>query len=216
MGFNISLSHGMSSIISILSKLLKIEEINKGKTETLLRGTVQYILAQEIDKDKYGSFFTNFALESTETVAKSRLAWCYGDLGIASVLYQAGKVLNKDSWINRSLEILLFAATQRKDSLDDAILCHGTAGIGHIFYRMWWNTKLPEFKEAADYWFKETLKMATFKDGLAGFKALEMPDGKPTYVNKYGLLTGVAGIGLAMLTYYYELDPAWDECLLLS
>ncbi|MCL2289185.1 MAG: lanthionine synthetase C family protein, partial [Bacteroidetes bacterium] len=221
-GYNISLSHGMSGIVAILSKLYKIEGINKQKTETLLRGVVQYILAQEIDKDKYGSYFTYNALENTSDIVKSRLAWCYGDLGIASVLYLAGKTLEEDFWINKALEILIFAATKRRNLEDnfvnDACLCHGTAGIGHIFYRMWWNTKLPEFKKAADYWFQETLKMATFKDGAAGFKAFEMQfsDGKPTWVNKYEFLEGIAGIGLALLTYYYEMDPAWDECLLLS
>jgi hypothetical protein len=53
---------------------------------------------------------------------------------------------------------------------------------------MWWNTRLPEFKNAADYWFEQTLKMATFEDGLAGFKTLEMPDGNPLWVNKYEFL----------------------------
>jgi hypothetical protein len=81
---------------------------------------------------------------------------------------------------------------------------------------MWWNTKLPEFKNAADYWFQATLKMARFPNGLAGFKALHMEDGKPFWVNEYGLLEGISGRGLAMLTYYYEMEPAWDECLLLS
>ena len=219
-GYNISLSHGMSSIVAILSKLCNIEGINKEKTEKLLRGTAQYILAQEIDKEQYGSYFCSFSLESTPDIYKSRLAWCYGDLGLASALYQAGKVLNENAWIDKSLEILLFAATKRRDLEDnfvrDAGLCHGTAGIGHIFYRMWLNTRLPQFRDAADFWFQETLKMAKFEDGLAGFKALEMPDGKPAWINKYGILEGIFGIGLAMLTYYYEMNPEWDECLLLS
>ena len=220
LGYNISLSHGMSCIVAFLSKLYKIEGINKEKTATLLRGTVQYILAQEIDKDKFGSFFTSFALENTSIIHKSRLAWCYGDLGIAVALYQAGNVLEENAWIDKALEVLTFAATKRRDlqvnSVQDAGLCHGAAGIGHIFYRMWWNTKLPEFNEAADYWFDKTLKMATFEDGLAGFKSFEMPDGKPTWKNDYGFLTGISGIGMAMLTYYYEMEPEWDECLLLS
>jgi len=214
-GFNISLSHGMSSIVALLSKLFLIEGIDKEKTEKMLRGAVQYILAQEIDKDKYGSYFPSFALESTETVTKSRLGWCYGDLGIASVLYQTGTVLKEKAWIEKALEIFLFSAS-RRDPAGDVILCHGTAGIGHIFYRMWWNTRLPQFKEATDYWFEQTLKMAVFEDGLAGFKTLEMPDGKAQWVKKYSLLEGISGIGLAMLTYFYEIEPAWDECLLLS
>ena len=112
--------------------------------------------------------------------------------------------------------MLIYAATKRRDLQDnfvqDAGLCHGTAGIGHIFYRMWWNTRMPEFKAAADYWFEQTLKMARFPDGLAGFKAWHS-EKYGGWVKDYGLLEGVSGIGLALLTYYYEIEPAWDECL---
>ncbi|MCL2290897.1 MAG: lanthionine synthetase C family protein [Bacteroidetes bacterium] len=218
--YNTSLSHGMASIVAILSKLYKIEGLDKEKIETLLRGTVQYILAQEIDKDKYGSYFSSLALESTPTIYKSRLSWCYGDLGIASALYQAGAILKENAWINKATEILLYAASHRRNLADnfvsDAGLCHGAAGMGHIFYRMWWNTKLPEFKNAADYWFNQTLEMATFEDGLAGYKAFDTQDGEFVWVNDYGLLTGISGIGLALLSYHYEMEPEWDECLLLS
>ena len=219
-GYNISLAHGMSSIITILSKLYRIEGVNKKKIEIMLRGTVQYVLTQEIDKDKYGSYFSLYALESLSTIFKSRMGWCYGDMGIASALYQAGKTLKKESWMNKAQEIMLYAATRRQNLAEnlvqDAGLCHGTTGIGHIFYRMWWNTQLPEYKKAADYWFEQTLKMATFEDGLAGFKTLQMSEGKPVWVTDYGLLEGISGIGLALLTYYYEIEPEWDECLLLS
>lgn len=219
-GYDIALAHGISGIVALLSKLYKVEEIDKEKTKKNLYGTVQYILAQEIDKDKYGSYFPVFALESMTTIYKSRMGWCYGDLGIASALYMAGKTLQEDTWTSKAMEILLYAAIHRKTLEDnfvkDAGLCHGAAGIGHIFYRMWWNTKIPEFKNAADYWFDITLKMARFTDGLAGFKSLEMPDGKPNWLNKFGFLEGVTGIGMALLTYYYEMEPEWDECLLLS
>jgi hypothetical protein len=115
------------------------------------------------------------------------------------------------------LEVLLFAAEKRRNLQEnyvmDAGLCHGTAGIGHIFYRMWRNTRMLEFKNAADYWMNETLKMAKFEDGLTGYKTWH---GKSGWINSYGLLEGIAGIGLALLTYYYEIEPTWDECLLLS
>ena len=102
-----------------------------------------------------------------------------------------------------------------ENNVVDAGLCHGTAGIGHVFYRMWWNTKMPEFKKAANYWFEQTLKMAKFEDGLAGFKAWHTPE-YGGWVNTYGILEGIAGIGLALLSYYHEIEPTWDECLLLS
>ena len=125
--------------------------------------------------------------------------------------------MHRQDWIDKALEVLIFAATKRRDlqqnRVRDACFCHGTAGIGHIFYRMWWNTRMPEFKDVANYWFNETLKMSKFEDGLAGYKVWHTEDG---YVNQMGILEGIAGIGLALLSYYYDMEPTWDECLLLS
>ena len=217
-GYNISLSHGMASIATVLSKLCYVNGIDQKNVRHLLLSCVNYILQQEINKDKYGSFFPSVAIESSEQIHKSRLGWCYGDLGIASALWQAGVALQNETWKNKALEVLLFAAEKRRNLAEnfvvDAGLCHGTAGIGHVFHRMWWNTRIPEFKHAADYWMNETLKMARFEDGLAGYKVWKT-EKYGGLRNDYGLLEGIAGIGLALLSYYHEIEPSWDECLLL-
>lgn len=215
--YNISLSHGMSAVVSILARIYTIEALRTEQVKQLIEGMVNYILAQEIDKDKHGSFFPNWAIESTDSIYGSRLAWCYGDLGISATLYQVGQIMNRKDWMDKALEVLVYAATKRRDLqnnlVKDACICHGTSGIGQIFYRMWWNTKMPEFKDAADYWFNETLKMSKFEDGLAGYKVWHAKDG---FVNEVGLLEGIAGIGLALTSYAYEMEPRWDQCLLLS
>lgn len=215
--YNISLSHGMSAVVSILARIYTIEALRTEQVKHLIEGMVNYILAQEIDKDKHGSFFPNWAIESTDSIYGSRLAWCYGDLGISTTLYQVGQIMNRKDWMNKALDVLVYAATKRRDLqknlVKDACICHGTAGIGQIFYRMWWSTKMPEFKDAADYWFNETLKMSKFEDGLAGYKIWHGKDG---FVNQTGLLEGIAGIGLALTSYAYDMDPTWDQCLLLS
>jgi lantibiotic modifying enzyme len=215
-GYNISLSHGMASIVVFLTKVYS-QQLFIEETSDLLNGAVSYILAQEVDVHRYGAYFPVFSLESDKSPRKSRLAWCYGDLGIAMAVYQAGRILQRKDWTDKAVSILLYAAGNRRDlekeAVMDAGLCHGTAGIGHIFYRMWWNTRLPEFKEAADYWFNETLTMAKFEDGLAGYKTYHREEG---WAKEYGLLEGVSGIGLAMLSYMTDTEPTWDECLLLS
>lgn len=217
-GFNICLSHGISSIVCLLSKLYK-NDIEEKKVKELLIGFVNYILAQEYsDFHTKGCYYPSISLESAKDNNKSRLAWCYGDLGVAMALYQAGIALNNKNWIDKSIEIFLFSACRRdikENSVIDAGLCHGTAGIGHVFYRMYWNTKRIEFRDAADHWFNETLKMAYHKDGLAGFKAWHT-DKYGGWVKETGLLEGIAGIGLALMSFSYEIEPKWDECLLLS
>ena len=110
-------------------------------------------------------------------------------------------------------------ASKRRDLKEnfvlDAGLCHGTAGIAHIFNRMFINTGVTDFKEASDYWFEETLKMATFEDGLAGYKVWRTKE-MGGWTNEYGFLEGIAGIGLAMISTISNINPDWDECLLLS
>ena len=216
--YNICLSHGMSAILYLLTKAYSME-ICKEETSIMIQGVTEYILNQEVDRRSYGSCFPSMSIESDEVKVGSRLAWCYGDLGVASVLYQAGVAMQNDSWKNKAIEVLLFAAEKRRhleaNGIKDACLCHGTAGVAHIFYRAWWNTRLPEFKKAADFWFQETLKMAKFSDGLAGFKTWR-PEEYGGWNNQYDMLEGIAGIGLAMLSYLTETEPTWNECLLLS
>jgi len=112
----------------------------------------------------------------------------------------------------------LLHASQRRDLKDnyvmDACFCHGTSGIAHVFNRMWRETGMDECKHAAAYWIEQTLDMAKFTDGLAGYKTWQ--GGVLGYETRYGLLEGIAGIGLVLLSYYYEIEPTWDECLLLS
>jgi lantibiotic modifying enzyme len=218
LAFNFSLSHGMSGILLVLCKICQncdSKAIFKSILP-LIQGIVYFMFEHEATRANKLSFFPSVVFPEEEPSLHSRLAWCYGDLGVATALYYAGQTLSRQDWIDKALEIFVFAAEKRRDlkenGIIDAGLCHGSAGVGHIFYRMWWNTKMPEFKRAADYWFDITLKMADFHDGLAGYKSFRAHG----YENDYSLLTGIHGIALALLTHYYEACPAWDECLLLS
>lgn len=86
MGYNIALSHGMSSIVLFLCRVIESGNGNS-KVKELLKRTMTYILYQEIDVHEYGSFFPTYSKESSSSLSGSRLAWCYGDLGIAHMPY---------------------------------------------------------------------------------------------------------------------------------
>jgi len=212
--FNISLSHGMSSIVIFLSELIKLGVVDKATTGSLLNKAVNYILKQRIDHNRYGCYFPSTSIESSEILSMSRLGWCYGDLGIAVALWQAGKTLSRDDVSTFSVEVLEYNAHRRnvqENYVLDAGLCHGSAGIAQIFYRMHLETGSPLMKEASDYWNDITLKMAYHKDGPAGYK---MYHGKEEgWLDSYSALEGIAGIGLSMLS---SINPDWDEILLLS
>lgn len=214
-GYNISLSHGSTSIALILGKFFN-SGIKVKKTQELIEGALNYILKQKKDSDNYISLFPFHSLENVDSL-ESRLAWCYGDLGIASTLWQLSTILNRKDWEEEAITILLHSAKRRdlkKNMVADAGLCHGTAGIAHVFNRMYLSTGIIQLKEAADYWFVKTLEMANFKDGLAGYKSWQGTE--RGWNNDVGFLEGIAGIGLAMISAVSDIEPAWDECLLLS
>ena len=90
---------------------------------------------------------------------------------------------------------MLYHSTHRRTveetQVFDAGICHGSAGVAHIYNRMWHYTKDPVFKEATDFWIQKTLDFAVHEDGVAGYKKYN-PTTK-AYENDYGLLEGRSG-----------------------
>ncbi len=93
----------------------------------------------------------------------------------------------------------------------DSGFCHGSVGVAHIFNRVYQLTKITKFKDAASFWYKETLNFAKFNNGYAGYMAY-----KDNWQPDLGLIQGVAGIGLSLMSATSTLAPKWDECFLLS
>jgi len=216
-GYNISLSHGMSSIAVFLIRLHKLNfEIDR--VDKLLIRTMKYIIEQATFREGRISYFPTFSKESSAGNYDSRLGWCYGDLGIAHVLWQAANILKNENWENAAIKILNYNSNRRdlrRNAINDAGLCHGSSGVAHIFWNLYLNTHIHVFKEAVDFWFNITIQMAKYNDGLAGFKAWRTERfGGP--VKTYSLLEGIAGIGLFLLSYLDGSGTAWDECLMLS
>lgn len=216
-GYNISLSHGMSSIAAFLIRLhqlnFEVERVDK-----LLIQTITYILDQIIYTEGNLSYFPSQSKENSKGKNSSRLGWCYGDLGISHILWQASIVQKNKELENTALRILHHTVNRRNlevNAIRDAGLCHGSAGLVHVFWNLYLNTKLQEFRETTDFWLDITMQMAKYDDGLAGYKAWRNEeDGGPE--NSESLLEGIAGIGIALLSYVNKNETSWDECLMLS
>lgn len=217
---DLALSHGMSSIIYFLTKMLDIVTLQKDRNRiiNLIKKSCDFILSKKnfLSETIYSYFPYSVPLGNVNNQPNSRLAWCYGDLSIGITLFNAGKVLNDSALLNNAESILLNAAINRKDLLQNLVLdpgiCHGTSGIASIFYRMWWNTKNDIYLTAANYWINETLHMAKFQHGIAGYVYK-----KTNHILKgYHLLEGVSGIALAMLFISSMKEPVWDSCIMIS
>ncbi len=141
----------------------------------------------------------------------SRLGWCYGDLGIASALWQAGSRLGDPAVLDEARELLAHTLAYRdadNGKIADASLCHGSMGVSHMFRRAALATGDRAWLAGADRWLDHTLSLAARPHGLA-FHLLDRD------IACDDLLQGTAGVGLALIASL-GIEPAWDRCLLLS
>lgn len=215
MGYNLGLSHGISSIISFLGKAYNAG-IHKEKSLEQLDGAVKFLLSNSADINKSIAIFPNWVNGSSDDIY-SRMAWCYGDPGIGAALYNAAKNSDKEIWKNKAIEILKHT-TKRKDieknGLKDAGICHGTVGLLQIYNRLYNESGEQIFKDSAEYWLEQTFQMARFDD-FAGFKVWRS-ESDGGWNNDAGFLEGLAGIGLVLISTISEIDPLWDKGLLIS
>ncbi|MDR1181419.1 MAG: hypothetical protein LBL13_05540, partial [Bacteroidales bacterium] len=112
--YNLSLSHGIASIIAFLGKAYQ-RNIAKEKTKDLLCRSITFLLSKKSDtpNEITGAFFPSVVyMDENKREYGSRLAWCYGDLGIGMALWQASQTLQNKEWERISLDILLHTTTR--------------------------------------------------------------------------------------------------------
>ncbi|MFT5820951.1 MAG: lantibiotic modifying enzyme [Crocinitomix sp.] len=209
---NFHISHGQASKILILTKMV---EKGIGEVKPLLTDAIRFLLSyQDIETGLIPS-----RLVDNKKELKTHSGWCRSNIAIGLSLYQAALVLEDDLLAKKAIEIGLNTIDRSLEPgqmPSDATFCHGKIGISQMYNRYYQYTGVDAFKKAADQWMHFTLDSAVFEDGIAGFKSWNSVEGK--WENKHGLLSGVAGIGLGLLTYISEdaNASAWDAALLLS
>lgn len=211
---NLGFSHGLAGILKFCLQCYK-QNICTTASKILAQRIIDYLL-DNMNLDRSINYFPNKIMEGRRTDEYSRLGWCYGDLGIAYTLYQSGMLFDDRRLVNLAVEILEHTTTRRMETttqVRDAGVCHGTAGIAHLYNRIWYSTRQPVFKEACDFWMQRTIDFALYSNGLAGYEKYNARNG--IYENCHELLEGAAGIGLVFLSYLTG-DLSWDYCLMLN
>jgi hypothetical protein len=218
--YNLGVAHGVPGAIAVLGRIAgaDVDARTKKQARTLAEGAVAWVLAQELPREAQGCFA--YAVAPKIPREPARLAWCYGDAGIAAALLVAARTVGKPSWENAAVRVALRATARPLGTAGvvDAGLCHGAAGVAHIFHRIFLATGERRLAQAARFWFARTLAMHGKKGGFGGFAAWA-PDarGKLGWRADLGFLTGAAGIALALAAATTEdPDPVWDRALLLS
>jgi hypothetical protein len=189
--------------------------------ELVLEAT-HWVLLQTRPYHNGSKFGHSFVTDPLHEPDGSRIAWCYGDLGIAAALLITSRHCARADLGPFALELARGAARRPvEDSrVTDAGLCHGAFGNAHVFGRLHAATREPCLLEAATRWLAAGLAMRQPGRGLAGFRAWQpLLPGEPArdlWQESASLLEGTAGIGLVLLGYLTSVEPAWDEFLMLD
>jgi lantibiotic modifying enzyme len=214
--YNLGLAHGVPGLIAMLGGACEAG-LAGDQGRHLLEGAVTWLLANRRPDDG-GSAFTYYLapMERADDGPSSRSGWCYGDPGVAAALLGAARSVGDAGWEREAIAIAAkdcarsFAAT----GVVDAELCHGTAGLGHLYNRLYQATGEETFARAARGWFERTLSLRRPDEGVGGYLNWwpEIQEWKPDP----GFLTGSAGVGLALLAAISPVEPGWDGPMMLS
>lgn len=189
--YDLGLAHGVAGVVAFLAAASVIPETADAARE-LLRDATSWLLAQS-QSPPADYRFPHFAAAQP---VRCRIAWCYGDLGVAVALLHAGRQLASPPVMRAASETALLAASRAsKGVVETTGLCHGNAGVAHVLFRLGEALEDPLIVQAARRQLAATLRTTPEE-------------------HDYGLLTGETGIALTLLDGVVE--PSWDSLLLLS
>jgi lantibiotic modifying enzyme len=213
--YNLGVAHGVPGVVALLADL-DARGLLVAEAAGLLPGAVQWVLDQRLPPP--GPLRLPAWVGPGQPLRPSRVAWCYGDLGAAVALLAAARVARRPDWEEAALDLARGAADCPLDQagMADACLCHGAAGNGHLFNRLFQATGDPTFEAAALRYFTRALELRGPDGGVGGYHFWTGGrSGGPGQWNvSAGLLPGLLGVGLALLGATRELEPAWDEVLM--
>lgn len=212
--YNLGVAHGVPGVIALLADACRLG-VAEERARPLLDGAVRWLLAQRLPEGAGGCFA--FAMQPDAEPKPSRLAWCYGDPGVAATLLYAARQTGNAAWERQALAVAASAAQAAPETagVRDAGLCHGALGLGHLFNRVYQASRDERYAEAARFWYRKGLEMRDPDVGIAGFPAFRPIKGgdELQWQPDPGFLTGATGVGLAYLAALTPVEPQWDRVL---
>ncbi len=223
--YNLGVAHGVPGLLPVLGQAVRYG-IATELAQRLLEGAVSWVLSCRQPGSEPGLSFP-YWVYGDEGNSSSRVAWCYGDPGVAASLLWSARLLGRSDWEEEALMILRECAQcpVAASGVNDPGLCHGAAGLAHIFNRAFQATQDGLFHEAALRWFEQTLEMRRPEVRFGGFFAYEPFDrlsaaehsaSENPYRENSSFLGGASGVALALLGGISRQVPDWDCRLLLS
>jgi len=203
---DLGVPHGLGGVAAFLGELSKRGSQNS-RVEKMLEEILEFYeyIITEGSSDSLPEFFPPFNRRQSKM---GRKAWCYGSLGVGSVLLRLGHELKKpkvkklgirllDSWVDRRRGTETF--------LREASLCHGYSGVSYLYHRAHTLTGDRRYLKESEYYLAKSISfLEKMPDFYASRKMI-----MPIYFSK-------AGAQLAHGTLVKGLSARWDFLLAQS
>ncbi|UUC47258.1 lanthionine synthetase LanC family protein [Flavobacterium cerinum] len=198
------LAHGNAGIQFFLGKCLK-----KGiKTDTctkMLNESLAFYQHTIQDVNLVKSYYPTIWVEDDYLTGKtkpeiSRVAWCYGDLGILFTHLLVADALQDELLKTKTIQHLIQVAGRRTEEevmYNDAGFCHGTCGLVLLFKNAYDQTGEGAFREASEYWLQKTYDYKLEKNDQVAYS---LYDGSIRNETDPTLLEGLAGVAASYLS----------------
>lgn len=221
--YNLTVSHGTTGILGLLAGALAAE-VDPGMSRRLLDGGLRWLLDHEEPAGSPSAFPMSYTPDDPDRGRGQdvRLAWCRGDAGIAATLMAIAQTLGEPEVGMVAVRVAARSALrrERQAAAADPGLCHGTAGLAHLFNRMYQRTGDPALAEAARFWYRRTLGLLRpdlpETGGCWSWQHRHGTWGDHVQREEPAFLLGAAGVGLSLLAAVSNVEPAWDRLLMAS
>lgn len=211
--FNCGLAHGIPGPLALMSISLQHGVEVEGQKEAIQK--ISNWLIERVETEENGIIWpsrVSFELETNQSNVnkkpdKKRDAWCYGTAGVSRSLFLAGQALDNDTIRNWGISGFnaIFARTEESWNLDGPTFCHGLSGLLHITVRMAQDSKDDKLISYINIVLDKLLREYE-PDSPFGFRDQEGNN----RLHKAGLLDGVVGIALTLLSLSADKEPTWD------
>lgn len=210
---DLGVAHGVPGIVVLLAR--SIAGVGSDPSHRiLLDGAVAAVLESECTGEPSWRFPS--AVGDGAGPRPSRLSWCYGDLGVAASLTLAGRLSRRSDWEGKGASTARFALRASGSQCADLGICHGLAGIAHIFNRLGQATGDQCLTNESSLWIRRTIEACRLRGGTeGGMIDSQSPDAQASE-GGVGFLTGLSGVGLVLLGAISTVEPTWDRILCLS
>ena len=210
--FNLGVSHGVAAVISVLGMCAGCRRDVRPSSGRLLDRAVDWLLAQKQNGKNW--CFANSVIKG-RPAGRDRLAWCYGDPGIAAALFTAARHCGHAGWEAEALDVARTAARRADGNLGDRRrrslswigrprLISSTGCTRRAAIRSW-----PR-RRARGTGTPSTCSgpASASRDTNSSRRRAGMP--------LTGFLAGLAGVGLGLLARRQLARAGWDQFLAVS